>query len=80
MKRSKLKNKANKTKAIDDLTKYKKQRNLIVKLNKNCEKEFFDNLEIKNTSKLFWDKCKLYFSNRHSDKGDSDILLIEKDE
>ena len=79
MKRSKLKNKANKTKSVDDLLKYKKQRNLVVKLNKNCKKEFFDNLEIKNNSKLFWDKCKPYFSNKHS-KGDSDILLIEKDE
>ena len=79
MKRSKLKNKANKTMSVDDLIKYKKQRNLVVKLNKNCKKEFFDNLEIKNNSKLFWDKCKPYFSNKHS-KGDSDILLIENDE
>ena len=79
MKRSQLKNKANKTKSIDDLIKYKKQRNLVVKLNKNCKKEFFDNLETKNNSKLFWDKCKPYFSNKHS-KGDSDKLLIQKDE
>ena len=77
MKRSQLKNKANKS--VDDLIKYKKQRNLVVKLNKNCKKEFFDNLETKNNSKSFWDKCKPYFSNKHS-KGDSDILLIEKDE
>ena len=52
---------------------------MVVKLNKNCKKEFFDNLETKNNSKSFWDKCKPYFSNKHS-KGDSDILLIEKDE
>ena len=67
IKRPKLKNKANKTKSVDDIIKCKKQRNLVVKLNKNCKKEVFDNLEIKN------------FSNKHS-KGDSDILLIEKDE
>ena len=79
MKRPKLKNKANKTKSVDDLLKYKKQRNLVVKLNKNCKKEFFDNLEIKNNSKSFWNKCKPCFSNKHS-KGDSDIMLIEKDE
>ena len=79
MKRSQLKNKANKTKSIDDLIKYKKQRDLVVKLNKNCKKEFFDNLETKNNSKSFWDKCKPYFSNKHS-KSDSDILLIEKGE
>ena len=64
MKRSKLKNKANKTKSVDDLTKYKKQRNLVVKLNKNCKKGFFDNFEIKNNSKSFWDKCNAYFSNK----------------
>ena len=52
MKRSQLKNKANKTKSVDDLIKYKKQRNLVVKLNKNCKKEFFDNLETKSNSKF----------------------------
>ena len=40
MKRSKLKNKANKTKSVDDLIKYKKQKKLVVKLNKNCENFF----------------------------------------
>ena len=40
MKRSKLKNKANKTKSVDDLIKYKKQCNVAVKLNKNCKKVF----------------------------------------
>ena len=35
MKSSKLKNKANKTKLQDDITKYKKQRNLAVKLNRD---------------------------------------------
>ena len=79
MKRSQLKNKASKTKSVDDLIKCKKQRNLVVNLDKNCKNEFFDNLEIKSNSKSFWDKCKPYFSNKHS-KGESDILLIEKDE
>ena len=62
MKRFKLKNKANKTnkanKLVDDLAKYKNQFNLVVKLNKNCKKEFFHNLEIKNNSESFWHKCK----------------------
>ena len=40
MKRSKLKNKANKTKSVDGLIKYKKQQNLLVKLNKNCKRVF----------------------------------------
>ena len=80
MKRSQLKNKANKTKSEDDLIKCKKQqRNLVVKLNKNCKKQFHDNLETKHNLKSFWDKCKPYFSNEHS-KGNSNILVIEKDE
>ena len=64
-------------KSVDDLIKYKKQRKLVVKLNKNCKKWFFDNLETKNDSKPFWDKCKPYFSNKYF-KGDSDIMLIER--
>ena len=60
------------------MIRYKKQ-NLLVKLCKNFKKEFFDNLEFKNNSKSFMDKCKLYFSNKHS-KGDFDILLIGKDQ
>ena len=79
MKCSQLKNKTNKTKSVDDLIKYKKQRNLVVKLNKNCKNELFDNFETKSNSKLFWGKCKPYFSNKHS-KDDYDILLVEKDE
>ena len=79
MKRSQLKKKANKTNSVDDLIKYTKQRNLVVKLNKNCKKEFLDNLKTKNNLKSFWHKCKPYFSNKHS-KGDSYILSIEKDE
>ena len=38
IKRSQLKHKTYKTKSTDDLKKYKKQRNLVVKLNKNCKK------------------------------------------
>ena len=35
--------------------KFKRQRNLVVKLN-NCKEGLFDNLEIKNNSKPFRDK------------------------
>ena len=44
---------------------------MVVKLNKNCKKEFLDSLEIQNNLKSLWDK---HF------KHDSDILLIGKDE
>ena len=78
MKRSRLKNKANKSQLPADLSKYKKQRNLVVTLNK-YKKEYFENLNVATNSKPFWDKCKPYFSNKHA-KGDSNIMLIEKDE
>ena len=41
MKRFKSKDKANKTKSVDDFIKYNKRQNLMVKLNKNCKKRVF---------------------------------------
>ena len=77
MKRSPLKNKANKSQLSADLSKYKKQRNLVVKLNKKCKKEYFENLNVATNSRPFCDKCKPYFANKHA-KGDWNIMLIEK--
>ena len=67
MKRSKLKNKANKTK-------HKKQRNYVVGLNKQADFKYFDNLDCKKDAKLFWDKCKPYSSNKHC-RGANNIML-----
>ena len=78
MKRSQLKNKANRTKQLEDITKYKKQRNLVVKLNRESKTQYFDNIQTSKHSKPFWDKCKPYFSNKHA-HGDSKIILIEKE-
>ena len=72
MKRSRLKIKANKSQVPAD-------NNLVVKLNKMQKKEYFENLSVATNSKPFWDKCKPHFSNKHG-KGDSNIVLIEKDE
>ena len=44
MKRSQLKNKADKTRNATDILNYKKQRNYVVKLNNQCEKDHFDRL------------------------------------
>ena len=52
---------------------------MVVKLNKKYKKEHFENLNVATNSKPFWDTCKPYFSNKHA-KGDSNIMLIEKDE
>ena len=77
MKRSKLKNKANKTKNPFGIINYKKQRNYIVQLNKNSKLEYLNNFDSGQESKPFWVKCKPYFSNKHS-KADTDIILHEK--
>ena len=44
MKRSKLKNKANRTKLQDDIAKYKKQQNLVVKLIRDLKLRYFGNI------------------------------------
>ena len=77
-KRSKLKNKANRTKLQEDIAKYKKQRNLVVKLNRDSKLRYFDNIETSKNSKPFWNECKPYFSNKHA-HGDFKIILIEKE-
>ena len=79
MKRSALKRKASRTKQQEDITKYKKQRNLVVKLNRETKLHYFNNLETSKNSKPFWDKCRPYFSNKHVHV-DSKIILIEKKE
>ena len=78
MKRSKLKKKANRTKLQDDIAKYKKQQNLVVKLNRDLKLRYFDNIGILKNSKPFWNECKPYLSNKHV-HGDSKIILIEKE-
>ena len=82
MKRSKFKNKANRTKLHDDIAKYEKQRNLVVKLNRDSKLPYFGNIEISKISKIskpFWNECKPCFSNKHA-HGDSKIILVEKEE
>ena len=50
MKRSRLKNKANKSGKLADKTAYKTQRNLVVKLNKEGKKSFLKNQITENTT------------------------------
>ena len=58
MKRSRLKNKANKTCKAVDIFNYKKQRDLVVKINNECKGEYFDKLNVKTAIKPFWKTCK----------------------
>ena len=77
MKRPKLKNKANKTKHPVDIKMYKKQRSYVVGLNKQAKFKYFNNLDCKKDATPFWDKCKPYFSNKHS-RGDTNSRKREK--
>ena len=76
VKRSRLKNKANKTREAVDIFNYKRQRSLVVKINNECKREYFDKLYVKTATKPFWKNCKPYFSTKHS-HGGSKITLIE---
>ena len=78
MKRSQLKTKANRTKQLENITKYKKQGNLVVKLNRESKTQYFDNIQTSKNSNPFWYKCKPYFLNKHT-HADSKIILSEKE-
>ena len=73
-----LKNKANKTKQLENITQYMKKRNLVVKLNRESKTQYFDNIQTYKNSKPFWNKSKPYFSNKHA-HGVSKIILIKKE-
>ena len=75
MTRSRLKNKADKTKNPTDINNYKKQRNYVVKLNKTAKFQYFNESDEKN-EKSFWKNCKPFFTNKHS-KADTNIVLKE---
>ena len=61
MKCSALKRKASRTKQQEDIKKYKRRRNLVVKLNRETKLQYFNNFEISKNSKPFWDKCRTIF-------------------
>ena len=61
MKRSKLKRIANQTGSLKDIADYRKQRNLVVKLNRQAKKNFFRSATSHNGSKTFWKQIKPLF-------------------
>ena len=80
MKRSRLKNKANKSGKEDDKRLYKVQRNKVTKLNNKLKKTYFkQNLPKGNNVKDFWNYCKPYFTNKGICNDDR-IILVEKNE
>ena len=64
MKRTHLKNIANKSGLKSDLHAYKRQRNLVVSLNNKAKKSFFSNIEIKKDAKSFWQACKPFMASK----------------
>ena len=76
--RSRLKNKANKSKNPIDIVKFKRQRNLVTNLNKQAKLQYFEKLSVDCNSKPFWKACKPYFSNKNSNIQEN-IMLLEKD-
>ena len=61
MKRLEFKSKANRTKQPKDISDYKMQRNLVVRLNKKRRIEYFENLETSKNSEPFWKSVKPIF-------------------
>ena len=76
--RSRLKNKANKSKNPIDIAKFKRQKNLVQNLNKQTKLQYFEKLSVDCNSKPFWKACKPYFSNKNSNIQEN-IMLLEKD-
>ena len=77
MKRSRLKNIANKTKKDEDIKRYRAQRNLVVNLNTKTKRTYYKSIQAKSieNDKQFWTTVKPLFSNTNpmSEK----ITLIE---
>ena len=80
MKRSNLKNIANKSGKTEDKKSYKIQRNVVTKLNKKLKKAYFKAKIPKGKDvKHFWNFCKPYFTNKGV-CNDEKIILVEKEE
>ena len=76
MRRSRLKNKANKTNDPRDHELYKKQRNFVVNLNKQAKQKLFSATD--TTTKSFWNLAKPFFSNKGCNKEEK-VFLFEDD-
>ena len=60
MERLRLKNKTNKSKQPTNIASYKKQRNLVVSLNRQSKFDYFNSISGSNDAKPFWKQCKPY--------------------
>ncbi len=77
MRRSRLKNIANKSINPEDWVAYRRQRNLVVNMNRHAKKTFLAGTI--TSSKAFWKKVKPFFSSKHITDSER-ILLVENDD
>ena len=76
---TRLKNNANKTKAEEDQKKYRKQRNLVAKLNKRAKRAYYNSLDPLKVGKgdAFWKTFRPLFSDKEATRK---IILVENGE
>ena len=75
MKRSRLKNVANKTCNENDIAAYKQQRNLVVKLNRQKEL-YFSKIDTDSAKFSLWNACKTFFGKNPTDEK---IFLLQNE-
>ena len=80
MKRSKLRNKFNKERNIENWSEYRRQRNLCSNLLKESKKRHFNNLNVKDVTenKQFWRTIKPFFPEKS--KTTNNIILTENNQ
>ena len=80
MRRTQLQNKFHKSKTMDDLATFRKQRNYVSRLYKKQRKKFYNNLDLKNfmDNKTFWKNVHPLFSEKT--KSQNKITLVENNE
>ena len=78
MKRSRLKNIANLSNNPEDMVNYRRQRNLVVNMNRKAKKSLFDSVSDNTKDKSFWSICKPLFSDKSNAMGEK-IILVESD-
>ena len=80
MTRSRLRNKFNKSKSIEDKIKYNKQRNFCVSLLRRTKRVYYENLDEKliTDNKKFWKTVKPFLSDKSM--SNEKITLIENEE
>ena len=79
MKRSRLRNRYNKTPSQENLVAYKKQRNFCVKITRKTKRNYYNNIKINKITdnKSFWNTIKPLFSDKQ--RVGQQITLIEDD-